>query len=169
MLSFEKIDIKKLENAIKVIGDDWMLLTVDDVENKKVNAMTASWGALGFLWRKPVCICFVRPERYTYKLLEESKDFSIAFLGDGMRDAYNICGRESGRDTDKLEKCGLTTVDIDGISVIAEANIALTCRVIYEDDIKENGFLDKSILNNYASAGYHKMYICEIIGAYEKQ
>ena len=168
MLNFEKIDVKTLDNAIKAIGDDWMLITVDDVENKKVNAMTASWGALGFLWRKPICICFVRPERYTFKLLKENKEFSIAFLGDEMRDTYTVCGRESGADIDKLAKCGLTTAEIDGISVIAEADTALTCRVLYEDDIKESGFLDKSILSNYASAGYHKMYICEIIGAYKK-
>ena len=168
MLNFNKIDVKTLDNAIKAIGDDWMLITVDDVENKKVNAMTASWGALGFLWRKPICICFVRPERYTFKLLKENKEFSIAFLGDGMRDTYTVCGRESGADIDKLAKCGLATAEIDGISVIAEADTALTCRVLYEDDIKESGFLDKSILSNYASAGYHKMYICEIIGAYKK-
>ena len=169
MLNFEKIDVKTLDNATKVIGDDCMLITVDDVENKKVNAMTASWGALGFLWRKPICICFVRPERYTFKLLKDNKEFSIAFLSEGMRDAYTVCGRESGADIDKLAKCGLTTVEIDGVSAIAEADTVLTCRVLYEDDIKENGFLDKSILSNYASAGYHTMYICEIIGAYKKQ
>ena len=168
MAGFEKIDVKSLENAVKAIGSDWMLITVNDDENKKVNAMTASWGALGFLWRKPVCICFVRPERYTFKLMEEQKDFSIAFLGEGMREAYNICGRESGRDLDKLAKCGLTVSELDGVSVISEAETVLTCRVLYEDDIKKNGFLDSSILANYESAGYHRMYICEIINAYKK-
>ena len=34
--NFEKMDVKALDNAIKAIGDDWMLITVDDVENKKV-------------------------------------------------------------------------------------------------------------------------------------
>ena len=168
MQKFEKIDVKELDNAIKAIGSDWMLITVDDAEKQKTNAMTASWGALGFLWRKPVCICFVRPERYTFKLLENNKEFSIAFLGDDMRDAYNICGRESGADVDKLEKCGLTTIEMDGVSAIAESDTVITCKVLYEDDIKESGFLDKSILSNYASAGYHKMYICEIINAYQK-
>ena len=167
MLSYEKIDVKTLENATKVIGDDWMLITVKDVENEKINAMTASWGALGYLWRKPVCVCFVRPERHTFKLLENNKEFSIAFLGDGMRDAYNICGRESGRDVDKLQKCGLTSMELDGMPVISEAEIVLTCKVLYEDDIKESGFLDTSILKNYETAGYHRMYICEIIGAYK--
>ena len=168
MENFEKIDVKSLENAIKIIGSDWMLITVKDEENERVNAMTASWGALGFLWRRPVCICFVRPERYTFKLLEKQKEFSIAFLGNDERDAYNICGKESGADIDKLKKCGLDTDEIDGIPVISNANILLTCKVLYEDDIKENGFLDKSILSNYESAGYHRMYVCEICGAYKK-
>ena len=169
MGNFEKIDVKELDNAIKAIGTDWMLITVDDVKNNKVNAMTASWGALGYLWRKPVCICFVRPERYTFKLLEDNKEFSIAFLPDDMRDAYNICGRESGADLDKLQKCGLTTLEIDGISVVAESDTVLTCKVLYEDSLKESGFLDKSLLSNYATAGYHGVFVCEILGAYRKK
>ena len=54
--NFEKIDVKTLDNAIKAIGDDWMLITAYDKDNNKTNAMTASWGALGVLWNKPVCI-----------------------------------------------------------------------------------------------------------------
>lgn len=165
---FEKIDVRLIDNSIKAIGDDWMLITAYDEDNKRVNAMTASWGALGVLWNKPICICFVRPERHTFKLMSEKKEISIAFLGKELRDSYTVCGRESGKDVDKLAKCGLSTTSIDGISVIAEAESALTCRVLYEDDIKESGFLDSSLLKNYASAGYHRVYICEIIGAYKK-
>ena len=168
MQKFEKIDVKELENAIKVIGSDWMLITVDDADNKRVNAMTASWGTLGVLWNKPVCICFVRPERHTFKLLDEKKELSIAFLDKDMRDSYTVCGRESGKDIDKLQKCGLTTITLDEISVIAESKTALTCKVLYEDDLKESGFLDSSLLSNYATAGYHRVFVCEIIGAYKK-
>ena len=168
MGTFEKIDVKSLENAIKAIGSDWMLITVKDEENKKTNAMTASWGALGVLWNKPVCICFVRPERYTYSLIEKEKEFSIAFLNSDRRDAYTVCGRESGKNIDKLKKCGLSTLELGGTSVIAEADTVIACKVLYEDELKESAFLDKSLLSNYASAGYHRMYICEIKEAYKK-
>lgn len=168
MQNFEKIDVSELDNAIKAIGSDWMLITVDDAENKRVNAMTASWGALGALWNKPICICFVRPERHTFKLLGEKKELSITFLDKDRRDAYAVCGKESGADLDKLKKCGLTTVSLDGISVIAESKTALTCKVLYEDDLKESGFLDSSLLSNYATAGYHRVFVCEIIGAYKQ-
>ena len=104
----------------------------------------------------------------TKKLLEENKTFSIAFLDKSRRDAYAVCGKESGADTDKLTKCGLSTEELDGIDVISEAETALTCKVLYEDDLKECGFLDSSLLSNYATAGYHRMFVCEIIGAYKK-
>ena len=169
MQNFEKLDVKFLENSIKSIGDDWMLITVEDEQNNKVNAMTASWGALGVLWNKPVCICFIRPERYTYKLLENKKELSIAFLDESRRQALTFCGRNSGADCDKLSACGLTSSRIDGVSVIDEAQINLVCRVLYEGDLEESGFLDKSLLSNYANAGYHGIFICEIINAYKKQ
>ena len=164
----EKIDVKQLDNAIKAIGDDWMLITARDEDNARVNAMTASWGALGVLWNRPVCICFVRPERHTFKLLGEKKEISIAFLNKDRKDAYTVCGRESGADIDKLAKCSLTTEQLDGIDVISESEVVLTCRVLYEDSLKESGFLDKSLLSNYATAGYHGVFICEILGAYKK-
>lgn len=169
MQIFEKIDVKTLENSIKTIGDDWMLITVSDAQNNKVNAMTASWGALGVLWNKPVCICFIRPERYTYKLLQEKKELSIAFMEKDMRSALTLCGRQSGADCDKLAQCGLTTVELDGVATIEQAKTALICRVIYEGSLDESGFLDESLLSNYASGGYHGMFVCEILGAYSKK
>ena len=169
MQSFEKIDVKSLENSIKAIGDDWMLITVKDNKNNKVNAMTASWGALGVLWNKPVCICFIRPERYTYKLLEDKKELSIAFLDESKRGALTFCGRNSGADCDKLSACGLSATELDNVAVIAEAEVNLCCRVLYEGDLDKSGFLDESLLKNYANAGYHRMFVCEILNAYKKQ
>lgn len=164
----EKINVRELENSVKAIGDDWMLITVADEKNGKVNAMTASWGALGVLWNKSVCICFVRPERYTFELLREKKELSVAFLDSQRRDALTLCGRESGRDVDKLEKCALSTLELDGVPVIAEAQTALTCKVLYEGDLCKSGFLDEGLLANYASAGYHRIFVCEIVGAYKR-
>ena len=169
MQSFEKIDVKLLENSIKSIGNDWMLITVEDEENNKVNAMTASWGALGVLWNKPVCICFIRPERYTYKLLMDKKELSIAFLDESKRQALAFCGRNSGADCDKLSACDLSTVKLDEVDVIDEAQINLVCRVLYEGDLEKSGFLDETLLSNYTNAGYHRMFVCEIINAYKKQ
>ena len=53
-----KIEAKNIDkNVIKLIGQDWMLVTAGDQE--KFNMMTASWGSMGYLWNKPVVMVFV--------------------------------------------------------------------------------------------------------------
>ncbi len=168
MNDFRAIAPTELDNAIKMIGKDWMLITVNDEKNNKVNGMTASWGALGVLWNKNICICFVRPQRYTYELLGENGELSIAFLGEAHREALKLCGRVSGREHDKLKECGLTTLTLDGVPCVAEAEVVLTCKKLYEDDLRESSFLDKALLANYPISDYHRVYVCEIKQAYKK-
>ena len=38
------------QNVFEMIGKQWTLITAADRQGK-VNAMTASWGGLGVLWR----------------------------------------------------------------------------------------------------------------------
>ncbi len=168
MDNFKNISPKNLENAIKLIGSDWMLITVRDKENGRTNAMTASWGAMGVLWNKTVCICFVRPQRHTHELLENESEFSIAFFDEEYRAALRLCGKESGREVDKLNKCGLSTCELDGVPVINEAKLVLICKKLYEDELKKDAFLDQALLSNYANGDYHTFYVCEIKQAYEK-
>ena len=145
-----------------------MLIPVRDENQNRVNAMTASWGTLGVLWNKPVAICFVRPQRHTFGLIEAQDRFSLCFLGEEHRDALKICGTKSGRDCDKLAMCGLTPTETDGVAAIADARVILVCRKLYADDLKEDSFLDRDLLANYAAGDYHRMYVCEIEAAYIK-
>ena len=147
---------------MEMIGKDWMLIVTEDRKQGRVNAMTASWGCMGVLWNKNICVCFVRPQRHTYELAEESERFSIAFLGEDRRDALRLCGSKSGRDTDKLAETGLSTETADGVPVIREAEINLICRKLYVDDLREDGFLQKELLKNYQNKDYHRIYVCEI-------
>ena len=168
MKGFVKISPAELENAIECIGSKWMLITVEDKERNRTNAMTASWGAMGVLWNKNICICFVRPQRYTYELLKGEEEFSIAFMSEEYRDALKLCGRESGRDVDKLAKCGLSVSYELTVPVIEQAQTVMICKKLYEDDLKEECFLQKELLSNYAAGDYHRFYVCEIKEAYER-
>ena len=168
MDGFRKIETSALESATKLIGKDWMLIVTHDGQQNKVNAMTASWGALGVLWNKPVAICFVRPQRHTYDLVEQSERFTLDFFGEEYRDALKICGTKSGRDCDKLALCGLMPIELDGAPAIGDAHLVLVCRKLYVDDLKENAFLDPALLSHYAAGDYHRMYVCEIEAAYMK-
>ena len=54
------------------------LLTAGDRES--CNTMTIGWCQLGSLWSIPVCTVYVRPERYTYQFMEESRYFTDSVL-----------------------------------------------------------------------------------------
>ena len=165
--NFHEISPTELGNAVKLIGNDWMLITAKDKD--KVNAMTASWGCLGVLWNKPVAVGFVRPQRHTFGLTEAEDRISLAFLPEDRRDALKLCGTKSGRDMDKIAASGLTTELLDGVPVIAEAKMLLICRKLYVGNIEESGFVDKTLLDNYKQADYHRVYVWEIEKVLERK
>lgn len=165
-LGFKEISPYETENALKLIGKDWMLITVRDGDS--ANAMTASWGCLGVLWGNPVAVCFIRPQRYTHKLLESETRLSLAFLGAEYREALNICGKYSGRDCDKLKLAGLSTCELDGIPVIGEARVVLGCKKLYVGKLEESCFVDKTLTEFYNAGDFHSVYVLEIEKAYAK-
>ncbi len=162
MNQFKSADLRAFDGAFDCIGKDWMLIGATDGE--KPNVMTASWGTLGVLWNKPVAVCFIRPERHTYSLVEASDRLSLSFFdGEAHRAALSYCGRASGRNEDKFAGAGLTPAFSErGVPYPAEASAVLLCRKLYADDLKETAFLDSSLLSHYASGGFHRMYVCEI-------
>ena len=165
---WKQIAPDELGNAMKMIGKDWMLIVARDEEKGKVNGMTASWGFFGVMWNKPVVVCAIRPQRYTYGLAEREDRLSLAFFSEDHREALRLCGTQSGRDMDKLAKAGLSTEMLDGVPVVCEADTVLLCRKLYAGDLNREGFLDPSLLDNYKQEDYHRMYVCEIEKAYTK-
>lgn len=168
--TFQVVNPKEIdENAIKLIGDKWMLVTARD--SAKFNMMTASWGTIGYLWNKPVVFIFIRPQRYTFGFLEEKENFTISFFGEQYRDALKICGSMSGRDVNKLEKTGLTPRYTEAGSVaFEEANLILECKKMYADFLNPEAFIDTAIVSaHYPAKDFHKVYVAEIVKAWEKK
>ena len=150
------------DNVFKLIADDWMLITAGDPAS--FNTMTASWGACGELWNKKICICFVRPTRYTYTFLERSDVYTLSFFPERFRTALELCGRVSGRDVDKVDEAGLTAVPSPAGGVyFAEARLVFECRKIYCDDLDPSRFMVPEIEAEYPERDYHRFYIGEIV------
>ncbi len=165
MENFKKVTPQDFDGAFDKIGKEWMLITANGTdENGKLrtNTMTASWGGVGVLFNKPVVFCFVRPQRYTYRFLEQSSRFSLSFLPEQYRDALRLCGSKSGKDMDKFEKAGLTPTAFEEVPFVGEASEVLVCRKLYADDLEKACFLDKTLLANYAAGDFHRVYIAEI-------
>ena len=157
---YKEISVYELENANKLITKDWMLITARDGDG--ANAMTASWGGIGELWNTHVAFLFIRPERYTYNLTENEDRFSLAFFDENYRSALAYCGKNSGRDHDKLAAAGLTITEIDGVPIICEAKTVLIVRKLYADNIKDSCFVDKTMLRYYEEGGFHRFYVVEV-------
>ena len=160
---FRTIDPRKItDNPFKAIADDWMLVTAGTLD--AFNTMTASWGAMGELWHRNICICFVRPTRHTYKFMEEADTFTLSFFDEKYRDALKYCGTKSGRDVDKMAATGLTPVEGESGSVyFEEARLVFECRKIYTHDLDPAHFLEAAIEEKYPEKDYNRMYIGKIV------
>jgi len=84
--------------------------------------MAIGWGTIGIIWRRPIFTVLVRPSRYTYKLIEQTNDFTV-----------NIVGTVSGRDHNKFKEKHITAIPSHKIRapIIKECLLHFECRVIY--------------------------------------
>lgn len=166
-MKFEPISIRDLSlNAVKIISDDWALLTAGKAD--AWNTMTISWGGLGELWGRDAAFVFVRPQRHTYAFMESADTFSLSFFGGGYKKELSFCGSRSGRDTDKAAQTGLIPLFADNTVFFEQAQLVLVCRKIAAQDLDPAGFLDKTIEENYANGDYHRLYVGEILKTYKK-
>lgn len=163
----KEINIREVkENFVKMIADDWALVSAADGENW--NTMTISWGGVGELWGKDVVFAFIRPQRYTREFMDKSDYFTVSFFDEKYKDALKICGTKSGRDCDKTALAGLSAEFDDEAVYPAEAKLVIKCRKIAVQKMDNTGFLDPSIESNYKSGDYHFIYVGEIEKVLEK-
>lgn len=149
------------DNPFDLIGKGWMLITAGKMDD--FNTMTASWGCLGVLWRRPVAVCFVRPTRHTFSFINRADRFTLSFFGEEYRDILDFCGSRSGRDTDKITETGLEPMDLDGGGIAFEqARLVLHCRKLYSQDFDPKLFRDPAIEELYPEKDYHRIFIGEV-------
>ena len=154
-------------NIIKLISQDWMLITAGNKD--KFNTMTANWGGIGYLYNKPVAICFINPARYTYEFMENSDTYTLTFYTEAYREALEYCGKVSGRDTDKVKNSGLTPVILpDGSVAFKQAWLIIECKKLVSQSLSPDSINDPAEKTKRASQPMHKMYIGEIINVYMK-
>lgn len=162
--TFKEISIRELQdNVVKLIGDDWMLITAGSINS--CNMMTASWGGIGNLWNTPVAFIFIRPQRYTYQFTESENYFTLTFFEEKDREILNFCGSTSGKYVNKIEKTGLIPLETEHKNVyFKQARLVIECEKLYSDFIDPKGFTTKEIPENiYPKNDFHKMYIGKIL------
>ncbi len=157
------------DNVFKIIDKDWMLITAGNPDH--FNMMTASWGTLGILWHKPIAICFIRPQRYTFRFTEKSSYYTLSFFEEKHRGILQACGSKSGKNTDKIKETGLVPL-ATGLGNIGyeQARMILECKKLYADNLKEENFIIPDIaVQHYKNKDFHRFYIGEVVNCFIKE
>ena len=167
-MAFREISVEELkDNPFTLINKDWMLITAGNQD--KHNTMTASWGGVGELWGKYVSTIYIRPQRYTLEFVEREDFYSLCFFGPEYRQALSLCGSKSGRDVDKDKETGLTPCFDQAAPYYEQARLVFICRKLYKQDMTEEAFLDKSLLDKWYDNDLHRMFIGEIVKVLVKE
>lgn len=165
----KQIDFTELKkNPAELIGKQWMLITAGTPEH--FNCMTASWGGLGYLWNRPVAFVFVRPNRHTATFMEAQPSFTLSFMPEKYRNDLIFCGRNSGRDLDKMAATSLQPFTTpNGLVAMDDAELVIECRKMAVASMQEADFVDYSEVSPQwydPTNPLHKVYICEITATY---
>ena len=116
-------------------------------ENEKPNIITLAWA--GTICSDPVMVSVsIRPERYSYDIIKETKEFVINLTTKDLTFATDYCGVKSGRDTDKFKDMKLTAAKASKVScpIIAESPVNIECR-----------------LKEIIKLGSHDMFIADVV------
>ncbi len=134
-----------------------------------VNTMTIAWGGINVVWGKPVFVIYVRYSRETYKMLKNTKEFTVSIpLKGDLKKELAFCGTKSRRDYDKIKECNLTLVPGRKVKtpIIKECDMHYECRVNYIQAMEPTN-IPKDILKRYYSKNnYHVVYYGEILDSY---
>ena len=121
------------------------LITSGDMENS--NIMTVAW--TGIVNSKPPMVYVsIRPERYSYDIIKENKEFVINLTNENLIYATDWCGVKSGRDFDKFKEMNLTKEKANFVKcpLIKESPVSIECKV--------------TEIRNFGS---HSMFIAEVL------
>lgn len=144
-----------------MMAEKWFLITAGD--ETSFNTMTAAWGSVGVMWRKPVFNIVVRHTRHTYSFLEKGSSFTCSFFPEEYRKALSFCGKYSGRDYDKVAETSLVPVTLDAgtkhpVVTFEGATDVFCMDIASRTPILPDQFIDPAIDSFYKEKDYHTMY-----------
>lgn len=96
----------------------------------KPNIITVAWAGT-ICTNPPMLSISVRPERYSYHIIEKTGEFVVNLTTEALVRATDFCGVRSGRDVDKFREMHLTPLPSSHIRApgIAESPVNIECRV----------------------------------------
>ena len=136
----------------------------------RVNTMTIGWGTFGFQWGMPTFEAMVRESRFSKAAMDSEETFTVTIpYGTDMRDALSYCGKISGRDEDKIEKCGLVLSEGRACPTPAVSchGLVIECKTVMRLDMNSDNTAPEVLERWYKSGDLHTMYYGKVLAAYE--
>ncbi len=124
-------------------------------KNDKPNVMTCAW-ATPVSEEPPVVIVCVSKESYTAELIKQTKEFVINIPTKKLLGALWICGKISGRDTDKFKRAGLKIIKAKKVkSPVIDGCVGhIECKVWKTVDAGECYAFFGNVISAYADEKY---------------
>lgn len=115
-------------------------------------------GMFAFFSGKPTLVGIgVKPNRFSYELIRESREFVVNVVDSNLAHAVRICGENSGRNIDKFAKANLTP--LKGLKVnapsIKESPLSVECKVIKEVETGDHNWFIGEVQAVQASQDYN--------------
>lgn len=98
--------------------------------DEQANIITVAWAGT-ICTNPPMVSISVRPERYSYDIIKESKEFVINLTTTALAKATDFCGVRSGKNVDKFKEMGLTEQSSSSIKApgIKESPVNIECKL----------------------------------------
>ena len=157
----------QLESTLAALRNGGILLASTRTDGRS-NAMTIGWAAPGIVWGLPVMIVLVRPSRYTYSFIEESKVFTVNVPSADMADFVDLCGTRSGRDVDKLAQVETSMGQKVSCVRIEACPLVYECRVVHWNDVQPDVLSPDVRSKAYPRGDFHRLYYGHILGTFAK-
>jgi flavin reductase (DIM6/NTAB) family NADH-FMN oxidoreductase RutF len=130
-------------------------------EHGKTNVITIAWHT-PISKNPPLYGISVAPSRYSYELINNSKEFVINFAPYNLLDKVHFCGTHSGRNIDKIEEVKLTLMPSQKVNVplIKECFAHLECKLYKTLELEDHTFFIGVVVNLMAD---EKAFIDDVI------
>lgn len=122
-----------------------VMVSCGDME--KSNIITVAW--TGIINTNPAMVYIsIRPERYSYEIIKNTKEFVINLANSELAYATDWCGVKSGKNVDKFKKMKLTKQKASKLNcpMIGESPVSIECKVKKIEEL-----------------GSHYMFIAEVL------
>ena len=157
-----------LAETVKAFSESRVLLASAG-RDRKPNVMAIGWGTIGVIWQRPVFIVLVRPSRYTFRLIQETGDFTVNVAPAALIETVTYCGTVSGRDHDKFKERRLTAFPTKNVTspIIKECLINFECKVIHKNDLLPSEIAPEIISEVYSKDDFHRVFFGQILACFK--